>query len=109
MERQMYYDKPTQVMFYDFDSGDYYSYDAGIAYRDEIICGCCSRVFYIEELWELADEEGLTNPIIRMDWVDISDEIRGDLPCPVPIFTIVEDEFEDIDFKALSAEIFKDK
>ena len=108
MERQMYYDKPTQVMFYDFDAEDY-SYDVGIAYCGEIICGCCGGVFSIEELWELADEEGLTNPIIRMDWADLSDEIRGDMPCPVPIFTIAEDEFEDIDFKALSAEIFKDK
>ena len=104
MERQMYYDKPTQVMFYDFCEIDGY-YNAGIAYCDNIICGCCGGVFSIEEIYELADSDGLMNPIIRIDWVDISDEIRGDLSSPVPIFKI-ENDFPDIDWEKLSEDIF---
>ncbi len=91
MERQMYYDKPTQVMFYDFDAGDY-TYDVGIAYCGEIICGCCGGIFSIEELWEMADTEELINPIVRMDWIDISDEIRGGMDFPIPIFKFSENE-----------------
>ena len=108
MERNLYFKKPTQVWFIDPDEGEIY-YNVGIAYHDEIICGCCGDIYEIREVWEAADEEGLTNPIVPMSWVDLSDEIHGDMPCPIPIFTIAEDEFEDIDFKALSAEIFKDK
>ena len=89
MEKQMYYDKPTQVMFYDFDGSG--SYNAGIAYCDDIICGCCGGVFSIEEIYEFAESDGLMNPIVRMDWVDISDEIRGDLSSPIPIFKMEND------------------
>jgi hypothetical protein len=108
MEKNLYFKKPTQVWFMDVDENEVY-YNTGIAYHDEIICGCFGDIYGIREIWEAADKEGLTNPIIPMSWVDLSDEISGDMPCPIPIFTIAEDEFEDIDFKALSAEIFKDK
>ena len=108
MERNLYFKKPTQVWFMDIDENEVH-YNLGIAYCDEIICGCCSCVYEITEIWEEADRVGLTNPIIPLSWVDLSDEIRGDMSYPIPTFTIAEDEFGDIDFKALSAEIFKDK
>ena len=66
-----YYELPTQVAFYDV-YGDHY--DLGIAYRDEIICGCCGCVFSIEEILE--DMPSGVDPIIEAEmWADISDAI----------------------------------
>ena len=63
-----YYNKPTQVKFYDVDND---LWVGGIAYHDEIICGCCGGIQKISELKE--DE------IIEYTyWVNISDEIKGD-------------------------------
>ena len=45
----MFFETPTQVKFWDPDGGHY---TAGIAYKDEIICGCCGGVFEIEEIIE---------------------------------------------------------
>lgn len=85
-----YYEKPTQVMFIDINE----SYDretpkiiGGIAYQDEIICGCCGSIFSIEELIEdyldaikvcpwLKEYE----PIRSLSWIDIEDAIRGGAP-----------------------------
>lgn len=39
-----YFDVPTQVQFWDYKKR---RYNGGIAYRDEIICGCCGDVFNI--------------------------------------------------------------
>ena len=36
-----YYNKPTQVKFYDVDND---LWVGGIAYHDEIICGCCGGI-----------------------------------------------------------------
>ena len=102
MERKMYFETPTQVFFYEG------RYRTGIAYRDEIICGCCGDIYSIKEIYEWADEDGLMNPIEELSWVNISDEIQGDINYPVPIFKM-ESEFDYIDFNALSSEIFKDK
>ena len=42
-----YYDVPTQVRFFmNEDEG----YCGGIAYHDEIICGCCGGVFEINDI-----------------------------------------------------------
>lgn len=41
----MFFESPTQVKFWDADGGHY---TAGIAYKNEIICGCCGGVFEIE-------------------------------------------------------------
>ena len=54
----MFFETPTQVKFWD---------PAGIAYKDEIICG---GVFEIEEIIEDAKNDGVV-PIISYElWVD---------------------------------------
>lgn len=71
-----FFEVPTQVMFWDVD-GDYYV--GGIAYHDEIICGCCGGIVSIEEVYEFAPT-GVKEPIYVFDkcWVDLSQEIMGD-------------------------------
>lgn len=66
MKRQ--YEKPTQIRWFDDENKRWIG---GIAYRDEIICGCCGGVL---ELNEFEDDE-----VVEYDaWVDIEEEIRGD-------------------------------
>ena len=75
-----YFDKPTQVVFADPDNpGDWLT---GIAYRDEIICGCCGGVFNIDDVIEMATEDGIHCAIYEYpEWNDIADEIvGGELP-----------------------------
>ena len=43
---------------------------AGIAYHDEIICGCCGGIVEVSE----------TEQIQPLPWVNISEAIAGDLP-----------------------------
>lgn len=62
-----YFDKPTQVVFRDPDNEE--GFIGGIAYRDEIICGCCGGIFELNEVEDL----------LSIDWIDISDSIRGDM------------------------------
>lgn len=66
MKRQ--YEKPTQVRWFDNVDGIWVG---GIAYRDEIICGCCGGIL---ELSEFEDGEVFEYE----DWIDIEEEIRGD-------------------------------
>ena len=66
MKRQ--YEKPTQVRWFDDVDGIWVG---GIAYRDEIICGCCGGIL---ELSEFEDGEVFEYE----DWIDIQEEIRGD-------------------------------
>lgn len=71
----MFFESPKQVKFWDVDGGHY---TAGIAYKDEIICGCCGGVFEIEEVVADAMSDGV-EPIIPYDyWVDLVSEIAGD-------------------------------
>ena len=75
-----YFDRPTQVVFADPDnSGEWLS---GIAYRDEIICGCCGGVFSINDVIEMAREDNVNCAIHEYhEWNDIADEIvGGELP-----------------------------
>ena len=69
-----YFEVPTQVKFWDTLSEDYIG---GIAYRDEIICGCCGSIFKISEIYESAPNT-LEDPIVVYDWVNISSKICGD-------------------------------
>lgn len=85
MERTMYYNYPQQVLFYNFN-GKESKYNAGIAYCGEIISGYWGIILSIEDIYQRADEENLLNPIIELNWVNISDEIQGDYESPVPIF-----------------------
>ena len=71
-----YFEVPTQVKFLDVD-GDHYI--VGIAYRNEIICGCCGGIFNISEIYESAPNTLKEDPIVIPDrWVDISYDICGD-------------------------------
>ena len=72
-----YFDNPTQVKFYDSDAGECGEYVGGIAYRNEVICGCCGGTFEIEELCEYAPS-GVNPIIICEDWMDIAHEICRD-------------------------------
>ena len=76
MKKYDYFSVPIQVKFWDAPSGGHYI--GGIAYQDEIICGCCGSVFKISEIYESAPN-GLDNdPIIVVHgWKGISDKICG--------------------------------
>lgn len=70
-----FFNKPTQVKFWD---GEEKQYVGGIAYQDEIICGCCGSIFEILDIYDNAQDDGMT-AIIEYDyWGNISDEIIGD-------------------------------
>ena len=75
MKKYNYFAAPTQVKFWDALSEDYIG---GIAYLDEIICGCCGSVFKISEIYESAPDTLEEDPIIIPDrWVDFSYDIGG--------------------------------
>ena len=67
----IYFNTPTQVAFWDVD-GDHYI--GGIAYGDEIICGCCGGVVSIEEVCEFAPE-GIDPIVVYNDWMGLSGDI----------------------------------
>lgn len=70
-----YFDQPTQVIFWDAAEKDYVG---GIAYHDEVICGCCGGVFEIKDLLDDAEEDGVQAIYEYKYWVDLSAEIEGD-------------------------------
>ena len=75
-----YFDRPAQVVFADPDNpGEWL---VGIAYRDQLICACCGGTFDIDEVIELAYEDGVKCAIHEYcEWNDIADEIvGGELP-----------------------------
>lgn len=63
------FDEPTQVMFYDGSE-----YHAGIAYHDEVICGCCGGTFEVADINEMALEDKVV-PIVALPWVDFSEDV----------------------------------
>lgn len=68
-----YFETPTQVKFWDG------CYIGGIAYRDEIICGCCGGIFKISDVYEVAPDTLDNDPIVvYKGWVGLSSEICGD-------------------------------
>ena len=69
-----FYECPTQVKFWDYDN---HEWNYGIAYGDEIICGCCGGIFEIDEVIEYGKDE-VQMPIHECkSWVDLSNEIYG--------------------------------
>jgi hypothetical protein len=76
MTDMQYFDKPTQVVFADPDNEG--EWIVGIAYKDEIICGCCGGIFDIGDVVDMAAEAGIKHPIYAYsDWNDIAAEITG--------------------------------
>lgn len=74
-----FYNTPVQVVFADIESTkDNINWCGGIAFRDEVICGCCGGVFEIADLLSITDEIEC-DPIFEYDdWMNIEEEIRGD-------------------------------
>ena len=74
-----YYDVPTQVVFYDGgEDSQHPEFCSGIAYKDEIICGCCGGVVEISEIIEDAKADGIKTAIYDYEhWNDIREEIIG--------------------------------
>nr|DAV69817.1 MAG TPA: TPL-binding domain in jasmonate signaling [Caudoviricetes sp.] len=73
MKKYNYFEAPTQVKFWDG------CYIGGIAYRDEIICGCCGGIFKISDVYEVAPDTLDNDPIVvYKGWVGLSSEICGD-------------------------------
>ena len=64
-----YFNTPMQVAFWDETH-----YIGGIAYKDEIICGCCGGVVSIEEVREFAPE-GVEPIVVYDDWANIDEFI----------------------------------
>ena len=70
-----YFEVPTQVKFWDVD-GDHYV--GGIAYRNDVICGCCGGIFDISEIYESARDTIKEDSIVISErWVDFSYVIYG--------------------------------
>ena len=68
-----YFEVPTQVKFWDG------RYIGGIAYRDEIICGCCGGIFRISDIYEVAPDTLDNDPIVVVNgWKGLSDKICGE-------------------------------
>ena len=102
-----YFERPMQVVFADPDNGG--EWLSGIAYRGEIICGCCGGVFEISDVVEMAVEYGLKNAIYEYsEWNDIADEIvGGELPVGLERnenYEIYETEDEDYEQYAFTLE-----
>ena len=89
-----YFEKPTQVQFIADDavvldgSTKEPVFTGGIAFGDNIICGCCGRLFKIQEIYERIEKlkthkyygEKYNNimPIISyVDWQDLNWTIKG--------------------------------
>lgn len=71
----MFFEVPTQVKFYEAAEEDY---TGGIAYRNEIICGCCGSVLEISDVIAEVEEDGIEEPIVKLPWIDIQSEIIGE-------------------------------
>ena len=73
MSEYVYFKVPTQVKFWDYKNGYYVG---GIAYRDEIICGCCGSIFKNREVYKIIQNEINDAPIIivKNGWKSISYE-----------------------------------
>ena len=78
---------PVQVLFYDGED-----MCAGIMVGDKIICACCGAIFDVDDVVSNAIEDG--REAIRMFdyWVDISDEVRGDIEGYEPTTVLLEME-----------------
>lgn len=63
-----FFETPTQVAFIctnDVSKEIFY----GIAYKNEIICGCCGNVLELGDYTEVLEE---------LPWISLKEEIKGD-------------------------------
>lgn len=66
---------PLRLFFWDTADKDYVG---GIAYRNEVICGCCGSIFEISDLLDDAEEDGVQAIYEYKLWVDLSEMIAGE-------------------------------
>ena len=77
-KKPVYFLKPAQVMFFDYREEDEPRVLTGIAFRQEIICGCCGGVIDIDKLVEAGKREGHNKVVFPYNtWEDISEAIDG--------------------------------
>lgn len=72
---KQYFETPTQVLFKQDEETmreNNVKWFAGIAYHDEIICGCCGSIVEVSE----------TELIQPLPWVNISNAIAGKVTLP---------------------------
>ena len=75
MER---YPFPVQVKFFCPDTVNEKRFENGIAYGDEIICGCCGAIFKINDVIADAEFEGIPEATAIQEygmWVNFSEYI----------------------------------
>lgn len=81
---------PRQVIFWDGEN-----HCAGIMIGKLLVCGCCGGAFNLDEVIEMAREDGQVPVRVFDTWVDISDEIMGDeteAMSATPLFCEEEEE-----------------
>lgn len=81
---------PRQIMFW--DGGQHCP---GIMIGKLLVCGCCGGTFDLDEVVEMAREDGQVPVRVFDTWVDISDEIMGDEAAAMSA-TLLFDEEEDM-------------
>ena len=76
----LYYGTPCQVRFVDSGDPNNITICGGIAYKDEIICGCCGVVLSIDRIIKDAEKAGVhwDDAIIELEWANISENIKGE-------------------------------
>ena len=74
----VYFLQPTQVMYFDYREENEPRLLTGIAFRQEIICGCCGDVIDINKLVKAGKREGHNKVVFPYNtWEDISEAIDG--------------------------------
>lgn len=76
----LYYGTPCQVRFVDCGDPNNITASYGIAYKDEIICGCCGAILSIDGIIKDAEKAGVhwDDAIIELEWINISESITGE-------------------------------
>lgn len=77
MERIKEFEKPTQVRFKLMEEDGVETF-GGIGFGGEIICGCCGGCFTLDEIYDDAEIDNIENPIEVLEWISISEEIKGE-------------------------------
>lgn len=76
MERIIGFDCPTQVTFWNEELKEI---TGGIGVEDYVICGCCGTIVSLEEIYEAAEEDGVSaaDAVKKCGcWEDLSDFIK---------------------------------
>ena len=91
-----FYERPVQVVFADPENPGCGDWLNGIAFRDVIICSCCGGIFEIDEVINVAKEDGVINPIYPYaDWNDLTDSVVGGmLPEGLEHIRVEDDEYK---------------